>query len=97
MNIENLTILVTGGAGFIGSHVAERLAARNRVRIYDDFSTGSHDNIDSFADAPNVEVIEGTSATQASSPRAVQTATWCFTWPSPACVRPWATRQSAMM
>jgi len=39
-------ILVTGGAGFIGSHLTEVLLARgNEVVILDDFSTGRHENI----------------------------------------------------
>ena len=49
--------LVTGGAGFIGSHITDRLVADgHRVRILDNFSTGKHENIP--ADAA-VEVIEG--------------------------------------
>ena len=52
------TYLVTGGAGFIGSHIAEALVARgDRVRILDNFSTGSNHNIESFAS--DLEVIEG--------------------------------------
>jgi UDP-glucose 4-epimerase len=39
-------ILITGGAGFIGGHIAERLAARgDRVVVLDDLSTGSADNL----------------------------------------------------
>jgi nucleoside-diphosphate-sugar epimerase len=39
-------VVVTGGAGFIGSHIAERLYARGfRVRIIDDFSTGNQNNL----------------------------------------------------
>lgn len=39
-------ILVTGGAGFIGSHLVDRLIERGmRVICLDDFSTGSHENI----------------------------------------------------
>jgi len=39
--------LVTGGAGFIGSNIAEQLLARGEeVRILDNFSTGSHENIE---------------------------------------------------
>lgn len=49
--------LVTGGAGFIGSHITDRLLADgHRVRILDNFSTGKHENIPDSAD---VEVIEG--------------------------------------
>lgn len=44
------TVLVTGGAGFIGSHIAARLAASGaRVRIIDDLSTGYLHNIEEIA------------------------------------------------
>jgi len=49
--------LVTGGAGFIGSHITDRLLADgHRVRILDNFSTGKRENI---PDSAAVEVIEG--------------------------------------
>ncbi len=52
------TYLVTGGAGFIGSNIVERLVQLGkRVRILDNFSTGKRDNIVAFQD--EVEVIEG--------------------------------------
>ena len=48
--------LVTGGAGFIGSHVVDALAARgDGVRVVDDLSTGSADNL---VGHPDVELIE---------------------------------------
>jgi UDP-glucose 4-epimerase len=50
--------LVTGGAGFIGSSIAEALLAKGeRVRILDDFSTGRRSNIESLRG--NFELIEG--------------------------------------
>ena len=51
------TYLVTGGAGFIGSHVAAALQARgDRVRILDNFATGQRDNL---RVADGAELIEG--------------------------------------
>jgi UDP-glucose 4-epimerase len=42
-----MKVLITGGAGFIGSHLSERLlAAGHRVLVLDDLSTGSIDNIE---------------------------------------------------
>jgi len=52
-----MLFLVTGGAGFIGSHISDRLLADgHRVRILDNFSTGKHENIPLSGD---VEVIAG--------------------------------------
>ena len=46
MRLSNKNIVVTGGAGFIGSHVVDRLISdNNRVIIIDDFSTGKWENI----------------------------------------------------
>jgi UDP-glucose 4-epimerase len=48
--------LVTGGAGFIGSHIAEQLVARGeRVRVLDNFSSGKRSNLQHLP----IEVIEG--------------------------------------
>ena len=53
-------ILVTGGAGFIGSHLTDALIARgDTVTILDDFSTGSRDNIAHVAGNPLVQVVAG--------------------------------------
>lgn len=50
--------LVTGGAGFIGSHIAEELVERgHKVKIVDNFLTGKRENIASFLD--KIELIEG--------------------------------------
>jgi len=54
------TLLLTGGAGFIGSHLAERLAARGeRVLVLDDFSTGRRSNLASLEGRPGFELFEG--------------------------------------
>ncbi len=52
------TYLVTGGAGFIGSHIAEELVRRGeRVRIVDNFITGKRENLAPLAGL--IELIEG--------------------------------------
>ena len=61
--------LVTGGAGFIGSHIAAALVARgDRVRIADNLSTGYRHNL---AAAGDVEFVEGDLADAAFAARAV--------------------------
>ncbi len=51
------TMLVTGGAGFIGSHLTERLLNEgHRVRVVDNFATGQHKNIDPLKG--NLEVYD---------------------------------------
>lgn len=50
--------LVTGGAGFIGSHIVERLLSDGHfVRVFDNFDTGSRANLP--ASSPNLEIREG--------------------------------------
>jgi UDP-glucose 4-epimerase len=52
-----MNVLVTGGAGFIGSHLVEELLhAGHRVRVLDNLSSGKRDNL---AQAGEVEFIEG--------------------------------------
>lgn len=50
--------LVTGGAGFIGSHISERLVREgHRVRVLDDFSSGNEANLESFGS--DIELFRG--------------------------------------
>jgi UDP-glucose 4-epimerase len=53
-------ILVTGGAGFIGSHLVDALVARGeRVTVLDDFLTGSEDNLEAARAAADVRIVRG--------------------------------------
>ena len=52
--------LVTGGGGFIGSHLAEALLKKgHRVRILDDFSTGKRENLTFRNHTPSLDIVEG--------------------------------------
>ncbi len=58
MHSQDLPVLVTGGAGFIGSHLVDTLIARgDRVRVLDNFTTGRRENLAAVAGA--IELIEG--------------------------------------
>ncbi|MEO9570740.1 MAG: SDR family oxidoreductase [Polaribacter sp.] len=60
VELSKKKILVTGGAGFIGSNLSEELLNReNFVVCLDNFSTGKRENISSFIDNPNYKLIEG--------------------------------------
>ncbi|GAB4285323.1 MAG: SDR family oxidoreductase [Marinilabiliales bacterium] len=58
--LKNTKVLVTGGAGFIGSNLVEKLLELdNYVVCLDNFSTGSPDNLEEFIHNPNFELISG--------------------------------------
>jgi UDP-glucose 4-epimerase len=67
------SILVTGGAGFIGSHLTERLLEEGcRVRVLDDLSTGRLENLAACQADPRLEVIVSTVSGCADLPRLVK-------------------------
>ena len=58
--INNNTILVTGGAGFIGSNLCEALLALdNKVVCLDNFATGKPENIQHLLGNPNFRLVVG--------------------------------------
>ena len=55
-----MKVLITGGAGFIGSHTTECLQARgDTVLVIDNYATARRDNLTPH---PNLKVVEGTIA-----------------------------------
>lgn len=55
---DKKNVLVTGGAGFIGSHLCDRLIQTSKVICLDNFSTGDERNIDHLLSEPNFEFIK---------------------------------------
>src|SRR5215467_3993856 len=71
--------LVTGGAGFIGSHIVERLLAQgHRVRVLDNFSTGNRANLAFAKGNRHLEVVRGDLTNLAAVERAVRGVTAVF-------------------
>ena len=72
-SLKNARCLVTGGAGFIGSHLADALRESGAVvRIVDNFSTGFRHNLDQLRGDPEVEILEGDISEAATAFKAVQ-------------------------
>ncbi len=69
--MPSTSILITGGAGFIGSSIAEALLAQGeRVRILDNFATGRRSNVESLKG--HVELVEGSITDPATVKRALE-------------------------
>ena len=72
-----MNVLITGGAGFIGSHIAEALVADgHRVRIFDNLSSGHLSNLDHLKD--RVEFVRGDVRDRAALGAAMPGMTHCF-------------------
>jgi len=61
IDISNLSFLVTGGGGFIGSNIVEYLLkyGAKKVRVLDNFSNGHRENLTEFKNNPAFELLEG--------------------------------------
>ena len=71
------TVVVTGGAGFIGSHIASALSASGaRVRVLDDLSTGHRENLDEIGG--DIDFIEGSVADESVLKKALDGAELVF-------------------
>jgi len=60
-DVSNMSFLVTGGGGFIGSNIVEYLLKNGakKVRVLDDFSNGHRENLEEFHTNPSFELMEG--------------------------------------
>ena len=60
--MKPINLLITGGAGFIGSNLVEHFLKDDRValvRVLDDLSNGYYENIEEFETHPKFEFIQG--------------------------------------
>ena len=67
-------ILVTGGAGFIGSHIVEQFQGKCEIRVLDSFRTGRRENLNGL----NCELVEGDVSCRSTVAEAVQGVDYIF-------------------
>ncbi len=58
MEIENKVVMVTGGAGFIGSNLVDELSKKSKVIVVDNFSSGKLENLASHKNSTNIKIIK---------------------------------------
>jgi UDP-glucose 4-epimerase len=56
--LKDKSILITGGAGFIGSHLVDRLLPENKITVLDNFSSGRRAFLELHLENPDFELIE---------------------------------------
>ena len=60
MSLKKKHVLVTGGAGFIGSNIVEKLLNSDvSVTVLDNLSTGKLENMEEFISTPHLKFIKG--------------------------------------
>ncbi|WP_135829017.1 NAD-dependent epimerase/dehydratase family protein [Halorussus halobius] len=64
-DVSGRTVLITGGAGFVGSHLADALVDDNEVRVFDDLSGGSREKVPEGADLLVGDIRDGDALAEA--------------------------------
>ncbi|OYV02618.1 NAD-dependent epimerase, partial [candidate division bacterium WOR-3 4484_18] len=79
LDLNGNHVLVTGGAGFIGSHIVDALVACGAdVVVYDNFTRGKIENLESALSTGKVEVIEGDIRDTAKLDKAMESVDYVF-------------------
>jgi UDP-glucose 4-epimerase len=74
-----MKILITGGAGFIGSHLTDRLLSDgHQIKVLDDSSTGRAENLNQYKNASNFEYVDGSVLDQKLLESAVKDVDYIF-------------------